>query len=488
MGVPSNVIVPFVGVEFSSARAVSGPAEMPVKVLLFGQKLASATAMTNGILYPVASASEVGSLAGYGSSLHRASIRYFQNNGVTDTYVMSVADAVAATASTQTVTITGTATGTGTVDLYIDGGKYSAVVAVGDSADTIGGRLADAINENSSAPVTAVNATGVVTLTCKTLGLSVGDFTTILNYYDSDKVPAGLSVIVGARVDGAGDPDVQDVVDAIGDVWFNVLTAPYSDATSLGIIEEYLENRAGVLEQKDGKYYTGKKDTRSNLITFATDTQRNCRYVSLVACTNQPHSVNEVVSAVASRSAESIQSDPAVPLHRMSLTGILPVPESNRWTLLERNQLAQNGIATLTQDNGVQTEATVTMYLRNEAGASSIAYQQQNTIFQLMRLRYRFVNRILTKYPRAKLANTADRIRSGQQVITPALGRAEAVAWFLEEELDGQVENVTQFKEEVSCVRDDSNPNRLNWILPPDLINQFIVGSADLEFILQGGE
>lgn len=485
MGVPNSIIVPFVGVSFDSSRATSGPAEMPFTALVFGQKIASGT-MDHGVQYLVTSDDEVGALAGYGSGLHRAAIKWFKNNRITTTYVMSAADAAGAVASSQPIPISGTATEVGEVALYVDGDRYGAPVGVATTADEIGALLVNEIASNTSAPVTAAYAGGVLTLTAKTPGGAVGDIVTLLNYYDGERNPAGITATIGTFVPGSGDPDVDDIIDNVGDTWFNILAAPYSDATNMGKIEDYLESRAGVMEQKDGVYFTAQKGTRSELITFATSGSRNSPYAVLIAATNQPHGINDIAAAVAARTAESAQQDPAKPFHRMALTGILPVPITDRWTTIERNQLVQNGVATLSQDNGVQTEGTVTMYLKNSAGASDIAYQYQNTVFILMRLRYRFVNRILTKYPRAKLANSAERMRSGQQVITPDLGKAEAVAWFLEEELDGQVENLKQFKVETVCRRSTSNPNRLEWILPTDLINQFIIGSADLQFILQG--
>ena len=38
-GVLSNVIIPFVGVEFDSSKASSGPAEIPINFLVIGQLL-----------------------------------------------------------------------------------------------------------------------------------------------------------------------------------------------------------------------------------------------------------------------------------------------------------------------------------------------------------------------------------------------------------------------------------------------------------------
>lgn len=492
MGVPSNIIVPFVGVEFDSSQAFTGPATLPIKVILFGQKTASGTGnVLEQIL--VTNSDNVGLLSGFGSVVHRMAIKYFLNNTATETYIVLQNDAGGASEATTKITFVGTATANGEVDIYISGDKYASGVISGGTNLEVVTALVALINLDPNTPVIATSeettpASGdfdILVLTAKNKGISAGDLDVRFNFNNGEVLPAGITTLAPVIVAGAVDPDAQDVLDIQGDTWFNIWCSTYTDTTNLAKIEDHLETQAGPLVQKDGMYYFAQRDTRTNLITFATNAARNSAYVTMLPASNRLNSIGEVAASVAARTAESIQDDPAVPLHRMALTGLTPIPSQDRWTLIERNQLAVAGIATLTDDNGVQTESTVTMYLRNSAGAADIAFQFQNTVYILMRLRFTFVQRILLRYPRAKLANDSTRFRSGQQVITPAIGKAEAVAWFREEEAAGQVENGDQFKAQVTCTRDVNNVNKLNWGLPPDLINQFIVGSADMSFRLQ---
>ena len=484
MGVPNNIIVPFMGVEFDSSRAFSGPAEMPVQVLLYGQKIATGTGNIEE-LHLVSNADQVAELGGFGSDIHKLAVAHFKVNKITDTYIVMLDDALTSTAAETDLVFSGTATANGEVDLYINGNRIAVGVLDTNTAEDVAALLVTAINADASLPVTAANVTGTLTLTAKNKGVAAGDIDVRLNYNNGELLPAGITAVAAVTTPGTVDPDVSDVLDVLGDDWFNCWASSYNDATNIGLVEDFLEDRAGPMQQIDGINYFAKKDTRSNLITFATSATRNSPYSVMIAATDQPESNGEIAAKVCGASALSIQEDPAIPLHRMTLSGSLPKASGDRWTLIERNQLAQNGIATLTNTNGVQTESTVTMYLKNSAGASDIAYQFQNTVYILMRLRYRFVQRILTRYPRAKLADSAERIRSGQQVMTPAVGKSEAISWFLIEEADGQVENIAQFKKDLVVERDTTNVNRMNWLLPPDLINQFIVGSGDLQFLLQ---
>ena len=485
MGVPKSILVPFVGVEFDNSRAVSGAATLPVQVLIIGQKLATGTGAAETQLL-VSDADTVGKLAGFGSMAHRQAIKYFANNNVSTTYVILLDDAATATASTTEVTIAGTSTTTGELAFLVNGDRYAVPVADGDEAADLATATAAAINANPNAPATAAASLGVVTLTAKNKGVAAGEIVVIPNYYAGEETPEGLTFTAAATTAGTIDPDIQDAIDVIGDSWYTQYTAPYTDATNLEAIETYLLDQAGPMTMKDGLYYAAKKGTRSELITFATDGLRNCQYVVVMDAENIPQATYEIAAAATGRVAESTADDTAVPLHKMELTGILPAAKEVRYTLIERNQLAENGIMTLTHDLGVQTDGTVTMYLKNAAGASDGSYQQQNTMYQIMYARYTFVQRILLRYPRAKLADNIDRLQSNQQVMTPDVGITEAVSWFLQLEAQGILENVAQFKNDVRCIRPDGYPNRLEWLLPPDLVNQFIVGSADLQFRLQG--
>lgn len=482
-GVPSNIILPFVGVEFDSSRAQQGPAQMPFAGLLIGQKEDSATG-TKEVLTQVYSEAEVEDIGGSGSMIHCMAKRWFANNKFTDTYVILLDDDALGTKATRTVTYTGTATEDGEHSLYINGYRVAVPIANGDDATTMGDSLVTALADHGYLPFTAANVTGTVTFTAKNDGIAAGDNDMRSNVEPTEKFPAGVSVAIAATTPGTIDPDVQDALDAIGDQWINVIVNPYDDATNLGKIEDYMTSVFGPTIQKDGVAYQAKRDTVANLITFSTGAGRNSPHCVLIDAGSRMCSTFELAAGVAAQCAASAQEDPAVPLHRLTLSGFKPNAVSERRTVTERNSLASSGVMTLTDNLGLQTEATVTMYLLNSAAASDTAYQYQNTMFVLMRLRYRFVQRILSKYPRAKLVDDATRIKAGQQVISPDIGKAEAVAWFLVEEGEGQVENIDQFKDEIICRRSVTNVNRLEWILPPDLVNQFIVGSGVLQFLL----
>jgi phage tail sheath gpL-like len=166
--------------------------------------------------------------------------------------------------------------------------------------------------------------------------------------------------------------------------------------------------------------------------------------------------------------------------------GVKAPAEADRFTLTERNLALYDGVGTTRVAAGgeVQLERIVTTYQANAAGAADTSYLDVTTMLTLLYLRYSFRNRILVRYPRHKLANDGTRFGAGQAVITPKIGKAEAVGWFREMEELGLVEGFEQFKNDLVVERNASDPNRLDFLLPPDLINAFVIGAASLQFRL----
>lgn len=483
-GVPANIIIPFVGVEFDSTAAFTGPATLPVTGLLIGQKLSGGTGTVETVI-KITSEAQVITLAGEGSMAHKMAQRWFANNDTSDVYMILLDDDASGTQATTEHTISGTASETGSVVFYVDGRRIETAVASGDAAATVGAAVASAINAETDLPVTAAFSTTTLTLTARNDGVAAGDIDVRINALPGEATPAGLTVTPNsASTAGTNDPDVADALAAIGDEWFNVIVNPYDDTTNMDAIETFLATQAGPMIKKDGMCYQAKRDTLANLITFSTNAARNSQYMTLVPAYKRFEQTCQLAAGYAAKVAQSVQNDSGEPLHRMTLAGFRPLADGDKWTATERNSLAKAGVATLTDDIGVQTESTVTMYLKNSAGAADVAYQYQNTVFILMDLRYRFVQQILTKYPRARLADNADNIKPGISVMTPKRGEAEALIWFQQAQRDGLVEGLDDFKSKLVVARDDSNVNRMNWLLPPDLINQFIVGSGILQFRL----
>lgn len=484
MSIPTNLRIPFMAVEFDPSRAFQGASILNYKALVMGQKMAGGT-IEELTLKRVTSKDQAATYFGVGSQLARMFESWFKNNQFTEVYGIALDDLAAGVLATGTVTITGTATADGILSLFINGKLVQVAVTTDDTETDVGDAIDAAIVLADFLPVTSSNSGGAVTFTAKNKGENGNDIDIQVNFNEGEVTPAGLTVVIVAMAGGAGNPDIQEILDILGDEWYNVFACAWNDSTNLVALETELADRFGAMRMIDGEAFISKKGSLSDLSTFGD--ARNSPHIACPNAHSLPNSIEEMAAASAGQHASEGSIDPARPFQTLPLNGIVPPKVVDRFTNVENNGLLFDGISTYTVDSGgvVRVGGSITMYQKNAQDAEDIAYLQVTTLLTLMYLRWDFRTYIVTKYPRAKLADDGVRVASGQQVITPKIGKAEAVTKFRAWELQGLVENIAQFKNDLVCERDANNPNRLNWLLPPDLMNQFIVGAAQMQFLLQ---
>ena len=483
--IPSNIRTPFTAVEIDNTRASQGPALLPYRVGIVGQKRSTGTATAN-TWHRVTSADQVVALAGRGSQLHRMARAYFLNNQSTETWIGVVADDSGGTAAAGTITVTGPSTAAGTLALWIAGERVTVAVAAGAAQNTIASAINTAINAATNLPVTSAVSTNVVTWTYRHKGTAGNDIDVRLNYQDGETTPAGVSLAFASTVTGATNPTLTDLIAAMGDTWYQVLVHPYTDATSLTAIETEMSSRFGPMRMIDGVAITSAAGSVSTLGTLGDS--RNSGHSAIVSQAGESPLTPpaEFAAAVAGVVAFYAPQDPARPLQTLPLVGVLPPAEADLFTLNERNLLLYDGIGTVKVAAGgvVQLERLVTTYQTNAAGSADTSYLDVTTMLTLLYLRYSFRTQIQNRYPRHKILDDDTRIGAGQAYITPKLGKAEAVAWFQQMEELGLVEGLEQFKRDVVCERNASDPNRMDWVLPANIANQFIVGAVGIQFRL----
>ena len=153
----------------------------------------------------------------------------------------------------------------------------------------------------------------------------------------------------------------------------------------------------------------------------------------------------------------------------------------------ELNSLSGAGIATqqasLTNVSHIMRETTT--YQLNLYGQSDDAYELVTTLATLAKLIRNQRQVITSKYPRYKLADDGTRFGVGQKIVTPKVITAELVAQYAIDEFNGLVENLQAFKDHLVVERDNQDPNRLNVLYPPDLVNQLRVFAVLAQFRLQ---
>ncbi|MBU1229555.1 MAG: phage tail sheath subtilisin-like domain-containing protein [Proteobacteria bacterium] len=480
--IPAALRVPFVFAEFDSSNALGAAALMPFKVLVCGQKLATGT---QAELTPVriTSAEQAATLFGAGSMLAQALAMYLENDAMTEVWGIAVDDLAAGVKATGALTVTGAATESGTLALYVGGRRIRVAVTSGDQPTAIATAIAAAVNAATDSPCTATSNAGVVTLSAQHKGEAGNGIDLRLNYY-SESTPAGVAVAIVAMSGGTGNPDADEVIAAMADTQYHVICWPWTDTASLVAIEAELLDRSGPLRMIEGQAIASAVGTHGTLGTLGDS--RNSPHLTIMHAHGVPTPTWELAAAVTAVAAFYGNIDPARPFQTLPLSGVLPPAEADRFTMSENNLLLFDGISTFTVDAGgvVRVQRLITTYKTNAAGADDAAYLDLNTPLTLSYLRHSFRGYILRKYPRHKLADDGNNFGPGQAVMTPKLGKAEAIAWARAMENLGLMENIDAFGAAVLCERNATDRNRLDWMLPTDLVNQFVVGAVKISFIL----
>ena len=492
--IPATVRVPLFYAEMDNTQA--GYFSQNKRTLLIGQKLAAGTAAVNTPTL-VSTTDMAKTLFGQGSMLARMHALYRLQDSFGEVWCIAVADAGAGTNASGTITVTGPATAAGTIALYVSGQLVSVGVAANDSANTIAASINTAINAAVDLPVTSTVATNVVTLTCRWKG-ATGNDVSILDSFrgwaGGQALPAGVALAYsggGLLTGGATNPTLTGaVITAMGDDEYDFVVHPYADSTSLDAFQTEFNDSVGRWawsRQVYGHCYTALRGTLSALTTAGA--LRNDPHHTIAGIdVDCPNPSWEYAAAYGGANSVCLQVDVARPTQTTQLTGILAPRAGKRFILTERQSLLNYGIATSYISGGlVRVERAITTYQKNSWGQTDPSYLDSETLHTLAEVTRRLRNRITQKYPRHKLANDGTRFGAGQAIVTPKVIRGELIAEYADMEELGLVENATLFAKYLIVERDAGNPNRLNVLLPPDLVNQLRIFAMLNQFRLQYG-
>ena len=474
--------VPGSYIDFDSSRALSGLPAVPQRVLIIGQLLAGATiaALTATQMFS----------AGQGVAFGRGSIcaqmvsAFKGANDQTECWAIGVADLLAGTFATQTLTFTGPATAAGTLPLMVAGTSVPVGVNAGDSATAVATATAAALNGLPDLPVAASSAAGVVTLTARHKGLCGNDIDVRLGYYPGDAIPAGLTGAIAVGTVATGNPDITPVWAAIGDKQFDTIIMPWTDSANLTALNSELVRRWGPMVEKEGMAYASIRAGMSAAATLGASL--NSAYLSILPVRNGPTPPWQVAAIYGAVIAYYGAIDPARPFQSLPLTGMMAPAQVDRFIRTERDLLLHDGMSSFkVADDGTCTiERPISTYQTNGFGVPDIAWLDVNTPLTLAYIRAAVRARIALKFPRMKLADDGTIFGAGQAIVTPRIIRAELIALFGELESAGLVENIAQFKADLVVERDATDPNRVNSLIPPNIVNQFRVFAASIQFRL----
>ncbi|MGN0896359.1 MAG: phage tail sheath subtilisin-like domain-containing protein [Succinivibrio sp.] len=492
--IPSNMRVPLFYAEMDNSMANTATADK--KSLLIGSKIDDGTA-EEGKLVLISSEAQAMTKFGRGSELALMAKAYINQDPTGTLWVlpMAITDGVKAKGK---INVDGEAIETGSISLYVGSTKVPVTVVAGDNAQTVAIAIATAINANKDLPITATTSSAEkgmnVDVTAKGVGVYGNEIKLSLNLKGSlggEESVQGVALTITDPAGGVGAVKYEEAFKLIATETYYYIGVGDADSTSLDAYQEEMQDSSGrwsYARMQYGHIFTAKRGTAESLVTFGNS--RNDQHVSVFGIEPaMPEPSWIVAAAVNGRAAKFYTNDPARPLQTGDLTGLMGVALEGRFNLTERNTLLHNGIATLyVNASTVKIERAITTYQKNNIGDADNSYLDSTTLFTLAEITTRLKSAITSKYPRHKLANDGTNFGPGQAIVTPAIIKSELISQYSKMERLGLVENADLFAKYLIVERNADDPNRVDVLLPPDLVNQLRVFSMLTQFRLQYSE
>ena len=495
--IPAGWKVPGTSIEVDPSQA--GTPTNPKWALLIGHKTTAGSAPAD-VPVAVGSEADAKALFGNGSMLARMFTKFFGVNRSQVMFCVPIAEPAAGTAASGTVTISSAPSQSGVLAFYVAGQKVAVAVGQTDTATQVATKLAAAINANVDLPVTVTSSGAVLTVFARWKGSTGNDIRvedSILGLNGGEVLPTGLAITYPTNnilSGGAGTPDLTNAIANLGDAPYKFVANAFTDSAALALLAtEYGfgdGGRWGWMRQTYGQIFSARRDTYSSHMTWGVGFNHPVSYVMAVE-PQSPSPVWEWAGVFAGNAAKALTSDPARPLQTLVLSGILPAPKASRFNKGQLNALAGAGLAIQGTDLdgqqlGVPTiQREQSQYQRNTQGQADNAYELATTLATLDEVFTRLRQAIGNKFPRSKLANDGTRFGPGQAIVTPKIIKGEIIAQYGLMEYDGLVENLKAFKDALIVERSSTDPNAVECVFPPDILNQLRRFNVRAAFRLQ---
>lgn len=495
--VPVNLRIPGAFVEFNNAGALKGTPPKPNRLLVFGQMLATGTAVANMPVLISGAGSNWTTLFGRGSQLTTMLNALRQANSFTECWAVPQLDNPAGTAATGSIKFTAQATQAGTQNFYIGAtmmpGGLLGLVQIAVTPQMTLAQLATALQaaiaSDPDLPITAT-VDGVdttkVDIACVHKGADVGVIDMRTTFYPGDANVQGLGMTIVQLAGGAGNPSLTAAIANLGNTWFVHWVLPYTDGASVAAVQAELDRRFGPMVQQEGHAYmcsTGSVGTLAAYGETFNTYEPSC--IGVNKSPTPPWIWAAVTAAVASY---ALGIDPARQLTHVGLPGILAPAIADRFIDSDMNNLLFDGISTYEVDDGgnVAINNLITMYRNNGAGLADPSYLEIETMFALFWMRWSLRAFVSNQWPRYKLADDGTVIRPGSPVTTPSKITASIVGLAQRDWVGFVMDDLDAFKAGLNVVRDSNDPDRVNALLPPDIIGNLRRFAGQIAFTLGG--
>jgi len=452
---------------------------LPQRIALIGQGCSLSSYSTDKRL--VTSAAEVAARYGYGSPLHLASLMLFPLNGdgvgSIPVTVYPLEDDSAGVPAAGQIAAVGVQTETASYVIKCAEISVTVVVEEGDTADEALTAIRTAIIGELNMPVIpGVIAAGALPLEAKWAGESGND---IVVEVEGDAY--GITFTSTDCAGGLVNPDIQDALDQIGQVWETCIVncLNYDDTTTLDLIQTFGDGRWLPLEKKPLYAISGTGDDRATrtVITDARDDDKINVLMSAPGCNNLPA---QIAARAAARVTKQAVNNPPQDYNSL-LSGLVAGDDVDQEDYINRDLAVQAGSCTTILTSGeIEMNDTVTMY--HPEGEVPPAYRYLVDVVKLQNIVYNV--RLIFESEDWKgsplLPDSTPTVNPTAKKPKDALSALGNLADNLA--LQAIIADAEFTKESMVVQIDSQNPKRLNWTFPVKLSGNVEIVSGDINF------
>lgn len=327
---------------------------LPQRIAVVGQGASASTYDTTK--RQVTSAVEAGTLYGFGSPVHLAVKQLLPVNGdgvgTIPVTVYPLEDDGSGVASSGDITPSGLQTEAASYIVNVNNIQSEAfVISVGDSVADIVTAITEAINANLDMPIIATDNTTDVQIASKWAGTSANDI--FIEVIGSET--AGTVFAITQPTGGLVNPDVDDALNQVGDIWetFVLNCLDVADTATLDKYSTFGEGRWGALTRKPLVVFTGNTATTVANATVVSDARKTDRVNAQLVAPGSNNLPLVVAARQLARIAVVANNNPPRDYGSQNASGLIPGVDGDQWTYADRDQAVKKGSSTIEVKDGV---------------------------------------------------------------------------------------------------------------------------------------
>jgi len=408
-------------------------------------------------------------------------IRAFRRkNPNVELWAVAIDDPSGGTAADHDFTVTGPATEDGTLPVYVGDHRVDVAIASGDSDSDIATAIETAVGTLADAPAGASAAAAVLTFTAKFTAEEGNQIVIDFAPKQGQKIPAGVGGLTRQNLSsGAGNGDLTTALATVAEKRFFAIISGLVDSTAITDLVEEMDRRWSGTVELHGQGFVGIQGAVATMAALGAG--YNAEEITAVGAGLSLSAPWDWAAEAAA--ADCAKSDPVTGWLGVRLPG-LDAPETD-FTGPERNVLLGSGVSTFrVESGGVIIDRLVTTRSKDVDDNKDVTLLPLSLRRTAEALAFDWDSRVYNKFVSKNFKMASDptiRPAPGSRILTPAIMRAEAAAWFLERQDDGLVQNFDAFVEALNVQANSGDPMRMDTFFSTTVMRELVTLATRLE-------